>query len=427
MAVLAHRARTAADDAESATRREAGRQVLDVLGCIASGAGHPLARTWLPLVGEDPDGVTLPGVPGRRRLEDAVEVGGVLAHLDELDPLHGPSAMAPGAVVVPTVLALAARCGFPGERLARAVVAGYEAGAEASLRFGGPALYASGRWPTAVFGPLGAAAAAAVLLELDEATTTTALALASTALGGLLSADVLGHGHYLLGGSAARDGLRAALGARAGLSASTTLLDGPGATALGRAPGPPSGPGPHLPGTGSKYWPCSRPLQSALAALDELAGRGVRPADGDVVTVALPAAARAFVTTAETPDDATTAAASATVAVRGHALGRAGEPGWYREVAAGRTRGPRITVVLADGPDLDAAFPARWGAHVALRGDTATCFVPPGDPAAPLSDDVLLARTAALTGTAPDDLAPWLDLDAVADVRAVLGRNTTVA
>ncbi|MEJ2869854.1 MmgE/PrpD family protein [Actinomycetospora sp. OC33-EN08] len=416
---LASRARAAADDADAATRREAGRQVLDVLGCLASGASHPLARAWLPLVGEDPDGVALPGVPGRRRPEDAVEVGGVLAHLDELDPLHGPSAMASGAVVVPTVLALAD--GITGEQLARAVVAGYEAGAEASLRFGGPALYATGRWPTAVFGPLAAAAAAAVLLDLDEAGTTTALALASTSLGGLLSADVLGHGHYLLGGTAARAGLRAALGARAGLTASTTLLDGPGAVALGRVPDPPSGTGPHLAATGSKRWPCSRPLQSVLAALDELADRGVRPDDGDVVTVALPTAARAFVTATETPDDPTTAAASATVAVRGHALGRADDPGWFREVAAGLARGPRTGVQLTGSADLDAAFPARWGAHVEVRGATATCLVPPGHPDRPLSDDVLLARTAALTGSARDALAPWLDLDAVTDVGRLVG------
>jgi 2-methylcitrate dehydratase PrpD len=415
---LALRARAAARDADAATRREAGRQVLDVLGCLASGASHPLAQAWLPLVAEDPDGVVLPGVPGRRRPEDAAEVGGVLAHLDELDPLHAPSAMAAGAVVVPTVLALGGA--VSGERLARAVVAGYEAGAEASLRFGGPALYATGRWPTAVFGPLAAAAAAAVLLDLDEAGMTTALALASTSLGGLLSADVLGHGHYLLGGTAARAGVRAALGARAGLTASTTLLDGPGATALGRAPDPPSGTGLHLLTTGSKRWPCSRPLQSALAALDELAGRGVRPADGDVVTVALPAAARAFVTATESPDDATTAAASASVAVRGHAVGRAAEPGWYREVAAGVAHGPQVTVVLAGSPDLDAVFPLRWGARVELRGESATCLVPPGDPAAPLSDDVLLARTAALTGQGEDTLAPWLDLDGVAEVRALL-------
>jgi 2-methylcitrate dehydratase PrpD len=417
---LASRARAAADDADAATRREAGRQVLDVLGCLASGASHPLARTWLPLVGEDRDGVALPGVPGRRRPEDAAEVGGVLAHLDELDPLHGPSAMAAGAVVVPTVLALASSRETAGTHLARAVVAGYEAGAEASLRFGGPALYATGRWPTAVFGPLAAAAAAAVLLDLDGPTTTTALALGATSLGGLLSADVLGHGHYLLGGTAARAGLRAALGARAGLTASTALLDGPGAVALGRLPDPPSGPGPHLLATGSKRWPCSRPLQSVLAALDELADRGVRPWDGDVVTVALPAAATAFVTATETPDDATTAAASATVAVRGHALGRATEPGWFREVAAGLARGPNITVVLTGSPDLDVAFPVRWGAHVTVREHTATCLVPPGDPAAPLPDDVLLARTAALVGTAPDRLAAWLGLDAVADVRTLL-------
>lgn len=419
LAEIATRSVAAARDADAATRHEAARQVLDVLGCLASGAGHPVATTWLPLVATDPAGVAVPGLPDRYRLDDAVEVGATLAHLDELDPLHGPGAFAAGAVVVPTALAVARAHGCPGDRLARAVVAGHEAGIEASLRFGGPALYGRGLWPTAVFGPLAAAAAASVLLGLDDTATERALALAATGLGGLLSADVLGHGHYLLAGTAARAGLRAALGARAGLSVSTTLLDRPAVALLGQEPGPASPPGPpHVAGVATKTWPCARPLQAALAALDDL-GADLR--DGDTVVVALPRAARHFVTTDPAPADATTAAASAVVAVRGHAAGRAGDPRWYREVAAGTGQGPAVTVEIASADDLDAAFPARWGAHVRVVRDghevgTASCLVPPGDPERPLGDAALLARTARLTGRGEEELAPWLDLGARADV-----------
>ncbi|MHC1559643.1 MmgE/PrpD family protein [Actinomycetospora sp. C-140] len=413
---LAARSRAAARDAGPETRRLAARQVVDVLGCVASGAGHPVARTWLPLVPPDPAGVTVPGLPSTYRLDDAVAVGATLAHLDELDPLHGRAAFAAGAVVVPTALALATARGAGGELLARAVVAGHEAGIEASLRHGGPALYARGLWPTAVFGPLAAAATAAVLLGLDDAATTAALALASAGLGGFLSADVLGHGHYLLSGAAARAGLAAALGARAGLSVSTTLLDGPAPALLGDAPAPPSPSGaPHLAEVATKTWPCARPLQAALAALDGTALR-----DGDTVVVALPTAAGHFVTDDPTPADPTAAAASAVVAVRGHAAGRAAEPGWYREVAAGAVTAPDITVRRESAADLDAAFPARWGAHVRVeRGGrtvaTASCLAPE-----PLDDAALLARASRLAGR---DLTPWCDLDALPGTR----RHRTVA
>ncbi|GAA4920594.1 2-methylcitrate dehydratase PrpD [Actinomycetospora succinea] len=417
LAELATRSVAAARDADADTRHQAARQVLDVLGCVASGAGHPVATTWLPLVPEVDDdprrgGVVLPGVPGVRALDDAVEVGATLAHLDELDPLHGPGAFAAGAVVVPTAVAVSLAHGCPGELLARAVVAGHEAGIDASLRFGGPALYGRGLWPTAVFGPLAAAAATSVLLGLDEDATTRALALAAAGIGGFLSADVLGHGHYLLAGTAARAGLRAARGAQAGLAVSTTLLDGPAAALFGHPPAPASPPGaPHVTGVGTKTWPCSRPLQSALAALDEI---GTAPRAGDTVVVALPAAARHFVTADPAPADATTAAASAVVAVRGHAVGRAADPRWYRDVAAGVERGPEIAVELAAADDLDAAFPARWGAHVRVERDggtvgAASCLVPPGDPERPLDDAALLARASRLAG---QDLAGWLDLDA---------------
>ncbi|GLZ47731.1 hypothetical protein Acsp06_39160 [Actinomycetospora sp. NBRC 106375] len=416
---LAARSRAAARDAGRETRRLAARQVVDVLGCVASGAGHPVARTWLPLVPTDPGGVVVPGLPAGYRLDDAVAVGATLAHLDELDPLHGRAAFAAGAVVVPTALALATARGASGELLARAVVAGHEAGIEASLRCGGPALYDRGLWPTAVFGPLAAAATAAVLLGLDDAATTAALALASTGLGGFLSADVLGHGHYLRSGSAARTGLAAALGARAGLSVSTTLLDGPVAALLGDAPAPPSPTGaPHLAEVATKTWPCARPLQAALAALSALEGTVLR--DGDTVVVALPTAAGHFVTDDPAPTDPTAAAASAVVAVRGHAAGRAAEPGWYREVAAGAVAAPDITVRQEPAADLDATFPARWGAHVRVeRGGrtlgTASCLDPE-----PLGDDALLARASRLAGR---DLTPWSDLDALPGTR----RHRTVA
>ncbi|QJY48226.1 MmgE/PrpD family protein [Pseudonocardia broussonetiae] len=387
---LSARARAAARDADALVLAEAARHVLDTAACVASGSTHPLAARWVPLLPTAPDGVAALGAPGAWAVETAVEIDATLAHVDEFDPLHGPAAVAPGAVVVPAALHVGRALGASGPDVLRAVVAGYEAVAEASLRFGGPALYRAGWWPTALFGALGAAAATALLLDLDGPATTTALALASAPLGGLLSADDLGDAHYLLCGRAAAHGVRSARGAAAGLTGSATLLDAgpPG------PPGPPSPPGPpHLVGTALKSWPCARPLHTALAALEELGADG---ADGPV-RIALPTAALRFVTGERQPSGPAEAAASAAVAVAGARAGRARDPGWYRDPGAA------ADVVLDTDPDLDAAFPARWGAVVTVGGVSRRVLVAPGDPDRPLSAGALRAKASRLLGTARDD------------------------
>jgi 2-methylcitrate dehydratase PrpD len=377
---LAARARVDTDLAVAA------RHVLDVVACIGSGATHPLAGK---LRGVVPDGV---------------ERDAILAHVDEFDPLHGPSATAPGAVVVPAALHVGASVGASGANVLRAVVAGYEVLVEAGLRFGGPALYAAGWWPTALFGGLGAAAAAAVLLDLDEDSTVHALALAAAPMGGLLSADVLGDAHYLLTGAAAARGVQAAHAAAAGMTGSETLLDGPAARALGRSPGPASPIGPaHLVGTSLKTWPCARPLHTALAAFAAL---GVVPAPDEVVRIDLPTAALAFVTADRHPPGPAEAAASAAVAVAGAMAGQARDPRWYR--APSRTH----PVVLGANPALDAEFPRRWGAEVTVRGMTRRVLVAPGDPDSPLDDAAVRAKAAALLGPSDPRIDALLDLAA---------------
>ncbi|WP_326698534.1 MmgE/PrpD family protein [Streptomyces sp. NBC_01754] len=428
---IAARSRDAGAGADPAALATAGRHVLDTMACVLSGTTHPLAARWLPLLpAGPPDGPAAVGTSMPRGFTTAVEIEATLAHLDEFDPLHGPSAVAPGAVVVPAALLVGADLHASGEQVARAVVAGYEAVVEAALRFGGPALYAAGWWPTALFGALGSAAATASLLGLDAPATGTALALAASTLGGLLSSDHLGDAHYLLCGRAAAHGTWSARAAHAGLTASTSLLDGPATAALGRPPAPPSPAGePHIGATALKTWPCARPLHTALAALEDLAADGVRPAPGDTVEIALPSAALHFVTDRPEPADPTEAAASAAVAVAGAVAGRARDPLWYREAGSGGFTLPDITVRLRADPGLDALFPARWGAEVTVRSDGVAArrrrLVAPGDPDLPLTDEELIAKATALIalpGAAPviPRLLRLADEPDLAPVRAAL-------
>jgi 2-methylcitrate dehydratase PrpD len=404
---IAEQARAAARAADAETLEAAGLQVLDTVACVVSGASHPLAGRWLGILPRaEGSGVTSIAAPGTFPLETAVEIEATFAHVDEFDALHTAAAVAPGAVVVPVALLLGAQRGATGETVARAIIAGYEALIEAALRFGGANLYRSGWWPTALFGAIGSASAGAHLLGLDQEETTNALALAATSLGGLLSADELADGHYLLCGRAAALGTRSAIAAEAGLTASASLLDAPAAAAIGEPSAASDGRHAHLLDTGLKRWPCARPLHAALAALEALVADGETLENAEVVEVGLPEPLLRFVTDTRDPASPVEAAASAAVAVAGASVGRADDPGWYREVGLGQTALPAIDVRACAVPALGELFPERWGAEVTVRSVRGTAtrreLVPPGDPERPLPTEIVRAKAARLLGLTDD-------------------------
>lgn len=360
---LALRGRRAAEKADAGTRSLAALHVLDTLGCVVAGTSHPLAAQLARFVADTGASGELrtPALAGRHALRTAVWAEAVLAHTDEYDALHPAAAVVPAAVVVPTALAVADREGRPGRAVVDAVITGCEVVVEAGLRFGGPRLYGTAWWPTAVFGALGSAAAAASLLDLDHEETTAALGLAAAGLGGLLSADEFGAGHYLLAGRAAADGAEAAHLARIGARASRTLLDGPAAAALGTSAAPASTEAePHLNGCVFKAYPCARPLHAALDALEVLAVQGLPIAAARRIEILLPEALLRFVTADRAPAGPTEAAASAVFAVAAWLHGAAADVGFFR----GTLPQGVPEVALGHAPGLDAHLPDRWGARV---------------------------------------------------------------
>ncbi len=95
----------------------------------------------------------------------AAFANGVLANALDFDDGHRLVKGHPGANVVPAALAVAEQAGAPTEELLAAVAVGYEIAIRAGVDLHGRSsqYHASGTW-----GALGAAAAAARLLELDE-------------------------------------------------------------------------------------------------------------------------------------------------------------------------------------------------------------------------------------------------------------------
>lgn len=397
---LARRALHAPRAATGEARRRAALHVLDTVGCVVSGATHPIAVTAAGYFGDG--------------LRERILRWSVQAHLDEFDALHAGAAVVPAAVVVPAALLVAGQERRPGRAVLDAVIAGYEAVVEAGLRFGGAELYASGWWPTALFGSLGAAAATAVLLELDEEQTASALALASAGLGGLLSADSFGEAHYLLPGRAAADGVEAAYLARAGATGSGTLLDRPAALALGRHPGASSpGRGVHLEHCGIKAYPCARPLHAAIDAL-----LAMDTGAATHVEVALPPALLSFVHADREVPGPAEASAGAAFAVAAALSGHPESVAVYRRA---RLHDEVPPVTLAPDASLDALLPDHWAATVTVRtpsGETSRRIVDAlGSPARPLTTEAVLGKFESLTaGRLSDWSTRCLTLDGAGDV-----------
>lgn len=168
----------------------------------------------------------LVGHPGKVPAEFAAFINGALIHSRAQDDSHFASQSHPGAAVIPAALALAEREGASGDLLLTALVAGYEVTASVGEPLA-DALVARGFRAASVFGTLGAAAAAAVVLELDERAAGDAIAIAASFAAGLSETWIAGSAEWPWQlGAAARSGITAAQLAQVGVHGATTALEG---------------------------------------------------------------------------------------------------------------------------------------------------------------------------------------------------------
>lgn len=149
-----------------------------------------------------------------------------IAHLREIDDAHRAAMLHPGVVSISPVLALAAARPMTRRELIAAVVAGYEV----SLRLGEAlgAGHAGLFHATATAGAVGAAAAAAVVLELPQSRLHHALGLAATQAAGLwqLVDDEAHESKSLHPAFAVRNGMMAAWAAQSGLPGPQAFVTG---------------------------------------------------------------------------------------------------------------------------------------------------------------------------------------------------------
>ncbi len=157
----------------------------------------------------------------------AALVNGTMAHAFDYDDAHQ---MGAGHVSCPcwsAALALAGHLGASEKETLAAFITAFEV--MARLGGGGPqgvgrSLHRRGFHPTSIFGRVGAAVAASVLMRLDQPTTERALGVAATTAGGLIGSFGT-HAKPFHGGKAAMDGILAAELAAAGFESATHLLE----------------------------------------------------------------------------------------------------------------------------------------------------------------------------------------------------------
>ncbi|MBI3504140.1 MAG: MmgE/PrpD family protein [Proteobacteria bacterium] len=203
----------------------AQKLLTDIAGiCVAARETDFLAAAR---AGVDEGGTcTTIGLPGRFTAADAAMLNGVAAHGEDFDDTFEGGPVHAGAVILPAVLATAERHGVSGRTAMRAVVIGTEITCRLSVVVP-KATHKAGFHPTAIFGAIGAAAAAGTVLGLTRVQMVDALGIAGSMASGII--EYLAEGTWtkrLHPGWAAQSGYRAARLAAGGFSGPRTLFEG---------------------------------------------------------------------------------------------------------------------------------------------------------------------------------------------------------
>jgi 2-methylcitrate dehydratase PrpD len=380
---------------DAPTRARARLHLLDWLGCVAGARREPVAAVARAA---EPDPMTR-----------AALMGNVL----EMDDVDRIGRLHPGPVVWPVALCAARDDRVSMAHLLDGGVRGYEAMVSVGRMFDD---HHYAHWhPTATAGGFGAAAAAASVYGLDAPATVAALGNAGSVAGGLWR---MRHEPVMTKAMhAAHAGLSAlwfARLARAGFTGPARILEGEQGifAAMTRMPRElPDTPGWRLFEVSFKPWAACRHAHSTIdAALMlgdalkagpirvETYGDAIRFCDKPHPTSAIEA-------------KFSLQHAVAVVAVKGKPELADFEPEALQHFAEARAR---VSVALAE--DIEAAYPAHFGARVLAGGQVALAADALGDPENPVGREALMAKLQSLVawgGMADSeaDLAAALVLD----------------
>ncbi|MDB6141929.1 MAG: hypothetical protein JWP80_973 [Pseudomonas sp.] len=197
-------------------------RILDTLSTAIAAVDLPVPSVAAQLVGSNAGPASIIGRAATVPAVDAAFVNATLVNGRTQDDFLCKSH--PGAVTLPAALAIADEFGGSGVDLIDAIAAGYEI--VGRIYLGGPGMLPKFR-ATGVAGTVAAAATAARMLKLDETQTVNALGCAAIFASGFGAGFLSGTMDVKLNvGMACRNGVTAALLARAGATASPLAFEG---------------------------------------------------------------------------------------------------------------------------------------------------------------------------------------------------------
>jgi len=158
--------------------------LLDWSAVTVAGSGEPLTRILVDELAGETGAATIVASDKRASARDAAMINGAMSHALDFDDVNSHMHGHPSVVIAPPALAVGEATGASGERVLTGFVAGYEVAAALGVMMG-DAHYDQGYHATATVGCVGAAAAAGVVLGLNEEQMHNALALAATQASGL--------------------------------------------------------------------------------------------------------------------------------------------------------------------------------------------------------------------------------------------------
>ncbi|WP_454690587.1 MmgE/PrpD family protein [Achromobacter aloeverae] len=273
-------------DLNAATLAQARLAIADCMACGLAGADTPAVRALAAAMADTAGSCGLWGRGERAAPHAAALINGTAAHVHALDDTNESMRGHPSVAVWPAVAALGEALDAGGEALLLAYCVGVETAAKLG-RCVNDRHSRLGWHTTSTLGPIGAAAAGAVLLGLDDVRTAHALGIAASMAGGL-RVNFGTMTKALHAGWSAHNGVLAARLAADGVTASEQALEGhegfialfrgdedgkPEAAASWGAPWELEAPGVVI----KQYPTCS--LQHALIDL-VLEARAQRPLDG---------------------------------------------------------------------------------------------------------------------------------------------------
>ena len=210
------------DDLPAKTVEQAKKSILDYIGTATYGTNTQLGKIILEFTREQG------GNPQARVIATNIKTAataaafanGTTGHAEDFDDLGGVGGH-PATVLTPTVLALGDELHLSGKEILTAWVIGYEIGTRLSAN-----IHTDRDWhPTAIYGTMGAAAAASKLLKLDVTSTRMALGIAGSEAAGLRRnfGTMTKPFHP---GQVARNGIIAAKLAAKGFTADPDIIEG---------------------------------------------------------------------------------------------------------------------------------------------------------------------------------------------------------